>query len=246
MDVERAQARVKHALGRRDSAGKNQGPSPISHVVIDAGVQSRLPRSLVRKVRIGRVSALNRAARSQKRFLRQKTCRDLVGKPVADGGGVRQIDGKQAAPVVRLVDWRAIELPEANPDTRAPHLTGRLRDDIDHTAHRVRAPDCRGRTANHFDLFDLLRLDGQKIPQDGAEEILVDRASVEEHEQRVGQRSGRGARRHIDVPGGCLRDIHTGDSPHEVGHHRTWRVADPRIGHDGHRGGGVPQLFFAA
>ena len=237
MDVERAEARVQDTLGRRDSSGKNQGPSPIGHGVIDASVQSRLRRSLVRKVRIGRRRAVNRPARAQKRFLGQKPCRDLVGEPVADGGGVHQIDGKQAAPVVGLVDGRAIELPEANPDTRAPHLTGRLRDDIDHTAHRVRAPDCRGRTANHFDLFDLLRLDGQKIPHDGAEEILVDRASVEEHEERVGQRAGRGARRHIDVPGGCLRDIHTGDSPHEVGHHRTWRVADPRIGHDGHRGG---------
>ena len=186
MNVERAQARVKDALGRRDSAGNDQRPSSISQLVVNPGVEPRLRCSLVGKVWIRRLGgAGNRAARAQERFLCQKTSRDLVGKPVADGGSVCHIDRKHAAAVVRFIDGRPIELPEANPDARPLHLTGRLRDDIDHTAHRVRAPDCRGRAANHFDLFDLSRRDRQKVPHDGAEEILVDRSSIEEHQQGV-------------------------------------------------------------
>ena len=111
---------------------------------------------------------------------------------------------------------------------------------------RVRAPHRRRRPADDFDLLDLGGIDRQEIPHDEPEEVLVDRAPVEQHQHRIlrGCRSARGlvmftSRADIcaTLTPGTSRIIST-------------RLGDRRrrnrlLGDDGHRRRGIDQLLLA-
>ena len=85
----------------------------------------------------------------------------------------------------------AIEAADADDGARALHFARRLRDHVDDAVDRVGAPHRRRRSADDFDLLDLVQVDRQEVPHDEAEEVLVEAAAVEQRELPGRQRAGR-------------------------------------------------------
>ena len=182
----------------------------------------------------------------QQGFLRLETCRDLEGEPVARRLGMCRADGKEAAAVEALAASRPVEVPELDRHRCAGHLSRRLRDDVHHSGQRIGAPHRRRRTADHFDLLDLRGIHRDEVPHHEPEEVLIDRAAVEQDQCGVLECSCRRPRGDVDVTGGRLGDVDARHQPHQVRHVLSRRVRDGVFADDRHRGRRVDQRLLAS
>lgn len=116
---------------------------------------------------------------------------EVVVRPVEHGVAVEELPVDPVGE--RLVDLAAVaEAREpALLDTRAGRGVDALRvlrapgDDVDHPVHRVGAVDRAARAADHLDAVDVLEERVLHLPVRAGEERRVDRAAVDQHEDRA-------------------------------------------------------------
>jgi hypothetical protein len=126
----------------------------------------------------------------------------------------------------------------------ALRLPGALAQDVDHAIHRVRAPDRRARTADHFDAIHVINEDLLDIPIDSGEQRRINRASVNHHQQLVGELGIEAARGHRPVAGINRRHLHSGDQPQRVGDRGNAGTQDIVIAQHKDGGCGVVEVFL--
>ena len=102
---------------------------------------------------------------------------------ISDRSAIREITVPPADPG-RSVGLLMIAVADAQ--ARLP-LTRGDGDDVDDTGEGVRAIERRARPAHHLDPFDLIDVDGERLPEGRAQDIIVDRAAIDEHEELVGE-----------------------------------------------------------
>ena len=171
----------------------------------------------------------NRAGRPRVRILGVAAGGDLERDAIVHRLRVRAADVEQRAgalllsPVMPL--WRS-KPPTPRIGAGALHLARRLGDDVDDAVERVGAPDRGRRSADHFDLLDLVQVHRQEVPHDEPEEVLVEAAAVEQRELPGRERAGRAARRDVDVARRHLGDVHAGHRAQQLGEVLRRRALD--------------------
>ena len=90
-----------------------------------------------------------------------------------------------------------------------------------------------------------LRVDREEVPRDEPEEVLVDRASVQQHQHGIGERAGGGTARHVDVARRRLHGVESGHEPQQIRHALNGRPSDDLLAEDRHRGRRVQQVLLA-
>src|SRR5581483_5296251 len=126
---------------------------------------------------------------------------------------VARVPGRDAVPEIALPPGdprRSVALAliaDADAQPALP-LAGRDGDDVDHARERVGAVEGRAGAAHHLDALDLVDVDRERLPERRAEDVVVDRPAVDEHEQLVAEATVEAAHRHVLVAAGDLHDVH--------------------------------------
>ena len=111
----------------------------------------------------------------------------------------------------------AIDAAGAEHDPRLTRgLSRRLRDDVHDPGERVGAPYGRRGTSHHLDLLDVTRIDRNRVPEDEAVKVQIQRAAVDQGELRGGQRVRGLSRRDVHVACGQLDYVEARNGPEEV------------------------------
>ena len=121
------------------------------------------------------------------------------------------IQGEQGSAILFVPFDRTVEPSEVDRQGSTQHFSRGFGDDVDDAGHGVGSPNCGSRPADDFNLFDLVGVDGKQIPENEAEEILVDGSSVEQGELRCDEGRSGGAASEIDVAGRHLYHVEAGD-----------------------------------
>ena len=129
-------------------------------------------------------------------------------------------------------DAAALERAAAGAHEEAGRIGGRPRDDVDDAVDGVGAPDRAARTADHFDAIDVLEHQVFGVPEHAAEERVVDRPAVDQHEQLGRREAVEPADRDRPFVGVDLGHLDTRHQPQQVGHRRHARSPDVVVGDD--------------
>ena len=230
LDRERAETAVDDALRACDATGIRH--ATLVELLIDTRVELRLAGADVGERGARRARAVNRisaAADGLARNARIRHDRDGAGWP-GQGIGVEVAARHPVRPSIvgRLCHRRvAAEYPASSlaggrsriaAETAGGQrcagslrLPWRLGDDVDGARQGIGAPDGGSRPANHLDLLDVARVRRDEIPQHQAEEVEIDRTSIEQYELGVAERGSGLAIRDVDV---ARRELHGVDARH--------------------------------
>ncbi len=246
-DVEGADAAVDDAFGSSHAAAEGDDAA-AGDVVVDAGVELRLRRPLVRERRIGCLKVIRNGPRgTRQRILRQVARRQLERPAIVHGFCMRPVDVEERAAVLVAARDVAVERPCADRQ-RGPalrrQLARRLGDHVDDPGHRIGAPDRGGRPADDFNLADVVGIGGHEVPHDHAEEIEVHAAAVDQRELRRRQRGGRPAGGQVDVAGRHLGHVDARHGAEEVADVGGRRVLNGLRGDEAHGGRRVDELLL--
>jgi hypothetical protein len=101
-----------------------------------------------------------------------------------------------------------------------------VRDDVDHAVHRVRSPDGASRSGDDLDALDVGEQDVLHVPEHARVERRVDAASVDQHEQLVGEIAAEAADRDRPLVRVVARDLDVRREPQRVRNRRHTAAAD--------------------
>ena len=141
-----------------------------------------------------------RAHRPRRGIGRGIASRDAIGNALAQHarqGGAPGVG--HPASLAELGARFTVEAGQAEPDRRPFGCAGRPGDDVHHPRERVGSPHRRCRAPHHLDLLDVGRVHRNHVPQDDADEVLVDRAAVDQDELEMAQGGRRLTTRHVEV-----------------------------------------------
>ncbi len=114
----------------------------------------------------------------------------------------------------------------AGRDEQALGVRGALGDDVDDSVHGIGAPQRSARTANHLDVIDVIEQRVLRFPVRASEQRRVDRAAVDQHEDRSRQTVGKAAHANRPDAGADARDLHAGREAQHFGNRSRARSAD--------------------
>ena len=152
---------------------------------------------------------------------------------LADGGSVSNASEREV--------FRAA----AADDQEALRVGRRLRDDVDDTVDRVRAPEGRAGSADHLDSLDVFEQRVLELPVDAREERRVDDAPVDEDEELVRKARVESARGDGPLVRVDLRHFHAGDHAEQLGYAPHAGSADVFLRDDVNRRGSFRELLLS-
>ena len=250
LDVEGADAGVDDAFGARHAAVEDQRAARSRTSSRHAHRTSAATcRCSCRPDTAVRAALLIVADGTRQRILREVAGRHLEGHAVVHGLGRASRSRRRDDPASRVTPWALRwKAPDADRQRRWPlrrQLARRLGDDVHHAAHRIGAPDGRGRPADHLDLLDLVRVGRARSPTSPCRRSRgrCDRpstsASCDVASVDVAPAAG-----HVDVARRHLRDVHAGHRPQQVADVGGRGVLDRLRGDDADGGGRVDELLL--